>query len=164
MKLYHGTNQDIESIDVHAGLKYKDFGQGFYLTPDLETAERMAEKKAKLFGGTPTIITYEYTEPQEHSGINVKAFPEKATAEWFKFIYKNRDRHSTEAHHDFDIVSGPIADDGVVLQLSSYRTGVIKQAEDAAVLLQDKYLDQQYCFCSQKSVSLLKKKGVCQKK
>lgn len=163
MTLYHGTNQDIEDIDIHAGLKYKDFGQGFYLTPDLDTAERMAEKKAKLFGGTPTIITYEYTEPQEHSDITIKAFPEKASAEWFKFIYRNRDRNSTEACHNFDIVSGPIADDGVVLQLSSYRTGVIKQAEEAAALLQDKYLDQQYCFCTQKAVSLLKRKGVCQK-
>ena len=33
MKLYHGTNADIESIDLSKGLRYKDFGKGFYLNP-----------------------------------------------------------------------------------------------------------------------------------
>lgn len=30
MILYHGTNQDIETIDLTKGLRYKDFGKGFY--------------------------------------------------------------------------------------------------------------------------------------
>ena len=34
MILYHGTNADIESIDLTKGLRYKDFGKGFYLTRD----------------------------------------------------------------------------------------------------------------------------------
>ena len=33
MMLYHGTNADIESIDITKGLRYKDFGKGFYLIP-----------------------------------------------------------------------------------------------------------------------------------
>ena len=57
MILYHGTNQDIDSIDLATGSRFKDFGQGFYLTPDKETAERMAKKKASLFGGVPTVIS-----------------------------------------------------------------------------------------------------------
>ena len=57
MTLYHGTNSDIESIDLAKGIRYKDFGQGFYLTPNRQTAVRMAQKKAKLFGGTPEPIT-----------------------------------------------------------------------------------------------------------
>ena len=52
MKLYHGTNQDIETIDLTRGMRHKDFGKGFYLTPDKNTAIRMAQKKARLFGGT----------------------------------------------------------------------------------------------------------------
>lgn len=32
MKLYHGSNQLIENIDLLKGRKYKDFGQGFYTT------------------------------------------------------------------------------------------------------------------------------------
>lgn len=62
MKLYHGTNQDIVSINISHGLQFKDFGKGFYLTKDKATAERMAKKKARLFGGNPTLITYEFNE------------------------------------------------------------------------------------------------------
>ena len=29
MILYHGTNQNINSIDLAAGSRFKDFGQGF---------------------------------------------------------------------------------------------------------------------------------------
>lgn len=55
MILYHGTNGNIEAIDLEKGSQYKDFGKGFYLTPDKSTAIRMAQKKARLFGGTPTL-------------------------------------------------------------------------------------------------------------
>ena len=48
MKLYHGTNADIGAIDLNRGLRHKDFGKGFYLTPDLTTAIRMAQKKTRL--------------------------------------------------------------------------------------------------------------------
>ena len=51
MILYHGTNMDIETIDLSLSLNHKDFGKGFYLTPERETACRMATKKARLFGG-----------------------------------------------------------------------------------------------------------------
>lgn len=69
MTLYHGTNADIESIDLIKGLRYKDFGKGFYLTPDKTTAIRMAQKKARLFGGKPTLIFYELDESALHSDL-----------------------------------------------------------------------------------------------
>ena len=50
MTLYHGTNTDIETIDLEKGLRFKDFGKGFYVTPDRTTAVRMAQKRARLFG------------------------------------------------------------------------------------------------------------------
>ena len=67
MKLYHGTNADIGAIDLNRGLRHKDFGKGFYLTPDLTTAIRMAQKKTRLFGGKATLITYEMDEAALHS-------------------------------------------------------------------------------------------------
>ena len=78
MTLYHGTNADVESIDLAKGIRYKDFGQGFYLTPDRQTAVRMAQKKARLFGGTPTLITYEMDDAALQSDLSVKVFPEQA--------------------------------------------------------------------------------------
>lgn len=37
MLVYHGTNCDIDEICLTRGSRYKDFGQGFYVTPDIET-------------------------------------------------------------------------------------------------------------------------------
>lgn len=159
MTLYHDTNEDIVSIDLTKGLRFKDFGKGFYLTPDKNTAVRMAQKKARLFGGTPTLITYELDENALHSDLKVKVFPEKACVEWFLFVDANRDRKNILPFHSYDIVVGPIADDGVVLQLTNYREGIYSP-EQAAQLLQDKYLDQQYFFGTQSALKYLQKTKV----
>ncbi len=159
MKLYHGSNADIETIDLTRGLRYKDFGKGFYVTPDRSTAIRMAQKKARLFGGTATLITYELDEVALLSDLKVKRFPEKATVEWLMFVYDNRDRKNTTPIHDYDIVVGPIANDGVVLQLTNYREGIYTP-EQVAKLLQDRYLDQQYYFGTVRALQFLHKINV----
>ena len=159
MTLYHGTNADIDAIDLNRGLRHKDFGKGFYLTPDKTTAIRMAMKKARLFGGTATLITYEMDDAALQSDLKVKIFPEKATVEWLVFVDANRDRKNEAPIHDFDIVIGPIADDGVVLQLTNYREGIYTP-EQVAKLLQDRFLDQQYYFGTEQALQFLHKKNV----
>lgn len=154
MKLYHGTNQDIEAIDLSCGLQFKDFGKGFYATPDRTTAVRMAIKRTRLFGGVATLITYEFDESALQSDLKVKLFPEKACTEWLLFVDANRDRKNVVQIHDYDIVVGPIANDGVVLQLTNYREGIYSP-EEAARLLQDKYLDQQYYFGTEQALKYL---------
>lgn len=156
MILYHGTNRDINSIDLTQGLRYKDFGKGFYLTPDKTTAVRMAQKKTRLFGGSATLITYELAEEAMRSDLKIKVFPEKACVEWLLFVDANRDRKVVEPIHHYDIVIGPIANDGVVLQLTNYREGIYTP-EQAAQLLQDKYLDQQYYFGTERALIFLHK-------
>ena len=159
MTLYHGTNEDIASIDLTRGLRHKDFGKGFYLTPDKKTAIRMAQKKARLFGGTATLITYEMDDTALDSDLKVKIFPEKACVEWLVFVDANRDRKNVAPIHDYDIVIGPIADDGVVLQLTNFREGIYSP-EQAAEQLQDRYLDQQYYFGTEQALRFLHKTNV----
>lgn len=159
MKLYHGTNADIEEIDLSRGLQYKDFGKGFYLTPNRETAVRMAKKRARLFGGTATLITYEFEEKALQSDLKTKIFPEKACVEWLLFVDANRDRGHHQPIHDNDIVVGPIANDGVVLQLTNYHEGIYSP-EEVAKLLQDRFLDQQYYFGTEKALSYIHKTNV----
>ena len=156
MILYHGTNADFDRISLTVGLRHKDFGHGFYATPDRQTAIRMAQKKARLFGGVPTLITFELDEAALTSNLKVKVFPEKACVEWLLFVDANRDRKNDKPIHDYDIVIGPIANDGVVLQLTNYREGIYSP-EEAARLLQDKYLDQQYYFGTERAVRFLRK-------
>lgn len=155
MKLYHGTNQDITTIDPSLGMRHKDFGQGFYLTPEYDTASRMAQKRARLFGGTPTIIEYEFDETYLYnSNLSTLIFPRIATVEWARFIDNNRSLKDT--CHNYDIVVGPIANDGIAYLLGRYHEGT-KSIEELAKDLQDRFLDMQYMFATAKAVNLLRK-------
>lgn len=42
MKLYHGTNIEFDKIDLKKSKPNKDFGQGFYLSADLQQAKELA--------------------------------------------------------------------------------------------------------------------------
>ena len=48
MKLYHTSSVEIREPDIHRGRKNADFGQGFYLTPDLEFAQKLAGADAVI--------------------------------------------------------------------------------------------------------------------
>ena len=43
MILYHGTNVDFEKVDLGKSNRFKDFGQGFYLTDIRQQPIEMAE-------------------------------------------------------------------------------------------------------------------------
>lgn len=161
MKVYHGSNCDIEEIDLTKGSRYKDFGRGFYVTPDFDTAKRMAEKKTRFYGGEPIVIEYEFDETAiGRPELQVLNFPAKATADWIRFIAKNRDRSIPVSDLVYDIVKGPIADDGVALQLGRLKVHA-EQADAIALDLQDKYLDQQIYFGTPRSLTYLHKISVC---
>ena len=48
MILYHGSNIDIDKIDLTKSKPYKDFGKGFYLSADKQQAQRMAEQRTSI--------------------------------------------------------------------------------------------------------------------
>ena len=50
MKLYHGTNVDFDEIDLTKSNKYKDFGQGFYLT-DIPRKQKSSQPRNLVFQG-----------------------------------------------------------------------------------------------------------------
>ena len=51
MILYHGSNVDIQEIDLTKCRPYKDFGKGFYLTDIKNQARDMAKRVVKIYGG-----------------------------------------------------------------------------------------------------------------
>ena len=57
MILYHGTNTDFQQIRLDMSRVGKDFGYGFYLTPDKQMATRQSERKLLQYGiGSKVII------------------------------------------------------------------------------------------------------------
>ncbi|MBR3871935.1 MAG: DUF3990 domain-containing protein [Paludibacteraceae bacterium] len=155
MILYHGTNIDFDTINLTKSHKYKDFGQGFYLTDIRKQAEELASKRSRLFGGYPVIQEYEFDEKLLEEGeLRVLKF-DRPSEEWADFIFKNRNRE-TNYIHDYDIVIGPIADDGVAYLLGLYDEGVIKIG-DLSKRLEYKNLNRQYFFGTEKSLKYLKR-------
>mgnify|MGYP003483236657 FL=1 len=155
MRLYHGTNVDFDDIDLTMSNKYKDIGQGFYLTDIRSQAEELAAKESRLFGGYPVIQEYEFDESLL-SGTDLKVLKfDKPSAEWAEFIFKNRNRDYNFTH-DFDIVIGPIANDGVAYLLGRYEEGTLT-IEELSDKLDFKKLNSQYFFGTNKSLKYLKR-------
>ena len=155
MRLYHGTNVDFDDIDLTMSNKYKDFGQGFYLTDIRSQAEELAAKKSRLFGGYPVIQEYEFDESLL-SGTDLKVLKfDKPSTEWAEFIFQNRNRDNNFTH-DFDIVIGPIANDGVAYLLGRYEEGTLT-IEELSDKLDYKKLNSQYFFGTDKSLKYLKR-------
>ena len=155
MILYHGTNMDFDGIELSKSSPYKDFGKGFYLTDIRNQAEQLAEKKAKLFKGTPIVQMYEFDETVLYSPDYKVLLFETPTREWAEFIYKNRNRDSL-FHHDYDIVYGPIANDGVAYLLGRFEEGTLT-LDELTKELQFRELNNQYFFGTEKAIKLLKR-------
>lgn len=156
MILYHGSNMEIERIDLSKSRPNKDFGKGFYLTEDKQQAQNMANQKVLQKGGTAVVTAYEFDESFLIDGtLSVKLF-EGYTEEWAQFILENRNRKSEHPIHNYDIVIGAIADDKVGVQLFRYMRDYI----DLPTLvrnLQFKKLTIQYYFGTDKAIEKLKK-------
>lgn len=157
MILYHGTYTDIDFIDLKKCMPCKDFGQGFYLTDIAQQAQDMAIRKSKFIAGaSPCVLKYEFDESCLTDGtLQVKVF-DRPTEEWAQFIIANRYNPENKVVHHYDIVIGPIADDGVALQIGLFRDGLIDLTA-LAKALEYRKLNKQYYFGTAKAVSLLKK-------
>lgn len=156
MKLYHGSNQEISFVDLSLCKPNKDFGQGFYLTDIKQQAEEMGKRRTRIAGqGMPTVTTYEIDEEIfESSELKVKIF-DSPCEEWALFILKNRNEEQPDVPF-YDIVVGPIADDGVTFQLERYANGLINLSTLVEELTYKK-LNRQYYFGTEKAISYLKK-------
>ena len=155
MKLYHGSNVEIEYVDLARGRRGKDFGKGFYANPDYMQAVEFCSNVIRREGsGIPTVTSFEFDESALDM-LNVKRF-DGYTQEWAEFILMNRNNISDKPAHDFDIVIGPIADDGVGTQIRRLSRGFITFD---AFLEELKYskVSIQYFFGTEKALKFLKK-------
>ena len=157
MILYHGSNVDIESIDLSRSSVGKDFGCGFYLTASREQAERMGRRRARLYGGEMVVSTFDFDEnAAREAGLNIKDF-ESYSKEWADFILANRKNDTRTQIHDFDIVHGPIANDDVGFQIRRLLAGMITIETFLEELKYKEGVTYQYFFATERSVQFLKK-------
>lgn len=155
LKLYHGSNQPIVSIDLSKGQKHKDFGQGFYTTHLREQAVFWSRRVSDRLGGRPTVTEFEFDlDAAVADGLNVKIF-EQPDKEWALFVMGNRRRSGEDFIHDYDIVIGPVADDRMARLFGLYDLEIIDlDAVVAGLIYKD--LNSLYFFATERSIKYIK--------
>ena len=118
MFLYHGTKTIILKIDLEKSRLRTDFGKGFYLSSKLETARNWAIEKPAIGSNVPTVMRYRVNkEIFGLSTLSTLSFDVPSDS-WLEFVKDNRHKGSSskaskEPRHNYDLVSGPIANDKV---------------------------------------------------
>ena len=158
IKLYHGSNTKIEVPDLLHSKPFKDFGRGFYLSADKQQAWDMAfQKVSQTKEGKAEVTEILFDETVMSSGdLKVLRYPDYSE-EWDLFVLANRNKNNEQPIHDYDIVYGPIADDGVTFQLRRYEGGVISLSRLVEELKYAKGITFQYFFGTERALQLLKK-------
>ena len=173
MILFHGTNMEIDKIDLDKCKPYKDFGCGFYTTPLREQAFSMAKRTTKIFKkGKPCIIEYScddnllsLNEDSKFASLNIKRFKEP-NIEWARFVINNRNKKfanikSLECNLDnkYDVVIGPVANDDITALVDVYLSGILSD-EAITKELTFRNLSIQYSFHTERAITCLQKKGI----
>lgn len=157
--LYHGSNIEIDQIDLTRSKKGKDFGCGFYLNANKEQAIDMAQRTTRrLMTGNPIINTYTFDDTilSAPNDLNIKIFADYSI-EWAEFILMNRKNDTDIPAHPYDIVIGPIANDTVGVQIRRYITGYISIEKLVEELRFRGNHAVQYFFGTEKTIYLLNK-------
>lgn len=158
IQLYHGSNTKIEVPDLIHSKPFKDFGRGFYLSTDKQQAWDMAFQKVnQTQQGKAEVTEFLFDETLMTSDdLNVLSFPDYCE-EWALFVLANRNRNTLQPVHDYDIVYGPIANDGVTYQLRRYEGGVISLSRLVEELRYARGITFQYYFGTDRALQHLKK-------
>ncbi len=119
MRLFHTGSIEIRDPEIGRGRKNADFGQGFYLTLDMDFAYRWAG---------PDAVVNEYELDEE--GLLIHRF--SRDGEWFRYIFQNR---RAEDGLSADVVVGPIANDTIFETFGIITSGFLKPAEAMKLLM-----------------------------
>jgi hypothetical protein len=153
MKVYHGSDTQIEEIDLEKCKYGKDFGRGFYVTNIKEQAETMATRVSRWSKEKSVVTEFEFDEfALIDNDLKILVF-EDYTEEWFDFVILNRKNKKREQVHEYDIVEGPVANDKISTQIDDYLEGAITKEQFFNDLIHSP--SHQICFCTVKSLQVL---------
>ena len=157
MKLYYGGLQAVESPRIIKSELGRDFGFAFYTTDIREQAERWAlrRKRTALHNGDLSaramVFVFQFDEVLAREQLRFRDFPE-VSMDWLNLIVACRS--NIDYKHDFDIVTGKIANDNVGETIAYVLAGVMRK-EDALERLRFQKINKQLAFCSEAALSYL---------
>ena len=164
MILYHGSNVEVRNPDLNFSQKTRDFGAGFYTTTDLEQAKKWARNVVRMReDGVPTVSVFELEfdnqnvyneENDDKDGVNSLSILEfkNADVEWLDFVVGYRTGQIVESN--YDIITGPVANDRTVDIINQYIAGSFSQDIALQLLIPLKFKDQ-WVMKTEKAIKLL---------
>ncbi|MGX8713021.1 MAG: DUF3990 domain-containing protein [bacterium] len=153
MILYHGSLEIVDHPQILEANRPLDFGTGFYTTTSLQQARRWVKLRMEQQNATVGYINiYEYTAKK---GLHTRLF-RSANEAWVDFVHANRTVQ--DYNHDYDIVTGPVANDNVYLSFNLYESGIISKRELIRRLKTYKLVDQ-LLFHTERSLDTLEYTG-----
>lgn len=170
MLLYHGSYCEVRDPVPNLGAKYKDFGQGFYLTSSPKQARnfiRASVKKAFFSGQAKKEQTFGFVSTfrfLEKMKLDVQYF-QAADTEWLHCIVAHRMKNSfpeiVERMKEYDVIAGKIANDATNATIaayiaSAYGTIGTRTADNMCIsLLLPERLQDQFCFRTEASLECI---------
>ena len=139
--IFHGGAIEIILPKIIKGRYAKDFGVGFYCTEMQEQAIRWTRRF-----DTPVVSIYNY---KPNAKLKELAFLEMSEL-WLDFIISCRNGNV----HDYDVVSGPMANDQIYNYISDYIAGILTK-EQFWILAKFKHPTHQICFCTESALKCL---------
>ena len=158
IELFHGSNVEIDKIDLTQSKPGKDFGKGFYLSADYSQALKQANNTTfRTQIGAPIVTRFIFDERcLKNTNLKVKTF-NSYSVEWAEFVLKNRKNESQNPTHDYDIVYGPTANDTIGVQIRRYMESYIDIHQLVEALKFLKGITFQYFFGTELAINTLKK-------
>lgn len=151
MILYHGSNVEVKEPILLKVQRELDFGKGFYTTSDMEQAARWAERTAKRRGESNAFVTVYEVNEDELKNIRLLSF-DSPNVEWLNLVVKNR--KGEYIAENWDIISGPVADDQTAQVIDLYLEGAYDEEEAIRRFLTQRLKDQ-YAFKTKEALKLL---------
>ena len=156
MVLYHGSNVDVREPKLLKNQRELDFGKGFYTTSDYEQASRWAKRTAARLKQDSGIVTVYKVDDKKLSELKILAF-DRPDERWLKFVAANRT--GKVSGDEYDVISGPVANDQTMPVIDLYLEGMYDEAEAIKRLLPQKLKDQ-FTFKTEKALALLEFEAV----
>ena len=167
MRLYHGTNEAFDSIELSKGRKGKDFGIGFYCTTNKELAKEWAAKRS----GKGYINKYILRDDRLKI-LDLTKPPFNDVLYWVSLLMHNRELSSSLKNNfprelkyledkyllnvnDYDIVIGYRADDSYFHFPEAFvRSEITLESLNSIFTAGD--LGKQYVLISERAFKLIK--------
>lgn len=146
IQVYHGSDCIVKNPALSYGREDADFGIGFYVTTDLEMAEKWAARRRN------SIINVYRMNPDHLNGLEFEL-----NKGWLDFVVQNRSGHKRVEMNltDIDYIKGATADDRLFAVVEQYE-GDLLDADTAIKAMNAMKIGEQLALISEAGIRELK--------